>query len=66
MRRVPAIPPLPCTLQAPAYTPAVLAARERFLRDAAAAWARAGHTSTAASLTRAADVQAERHGSRRP
>ncbi len=63
MRRVPAIPPLPCAIQASAYTPAVLANRERFLRDAAAAWARAGHTTTADSLSRAADVQAERHGS---
>ena len=62
MRAVPAIPPQPGTLQAPAYTPLALASRERFLRDAAAAWARAGHTTTAENLSRAADAQAERHG----
>ena len=58
------IPPLPGTIQAPAYAPLALAARATFLRDAAAAWARAGHTDTADSLSRAADVQAARHGSR--
>lgn len=66
MRPVPAIPPLPGTIQAPGYTPAALAGRATFLRDAAAAWAKAGHAATADSLSRAADVQAERHGSRRP
>ena len=64
MRPVPAIPPQPATLQAPAYSPLALAARATFLRDAAAAWARAGHPTTADSLSRAADVQAARHGSR--
>ena len=59
-----AIPPQPATLQAPAYSPRAPAARTTFLREAAAAWARAGHTTTADSLSRAADVQAERHGSR--
>ena len=63
MNRSIAIPPMPPTLRAPAYTPLALAARERFLRDAAAAWARVGHTITAESLARAADVQARRHGS---
>ncbi|MGI4793632.1 MAG: hypothetical protein ACRYG8_06000 [Janthinobacterium lividum] len=56
-----AIPPMPATLVAPGYTPAALAARERFLRDAAAAWARAGDGATAARLTRDADVQRSRH-----
>ncbi len=60
--RVPAIPPQPPTIRAPAYTPLALASRERFLRDAAAAWASAGDAETAALLTRDADVQRGRHG----
>ncbi|MGI4797658.1 MAG: hypothetical protein ACRYG8_27160 [Janthinobacterium lividum] len=56
-----AIPPMPPTLRAPGYTPAALAARERFLRDAAAAWARAGDDATASRLSRDADVQQRRH-----
>ncbi|MGI4939608.1 MAG: hypothetical protein ACRYHQ_03385 [Janthinobacterium lividum] len=56
-----AIPPMPPTLRAPGYTPAALAARERFLRGAAAAWARAGDEQTAACLARDADVQQRRH-----
>ncbi len=56
-----AIPPLPCAIRAPAYTPAALASRERFLRDAAAAWGRAGDAETAALLARDADVQRGRH-----
>ena len=62
MRRVPAIPPLPCCLHAPGYTPLALAARERFLRDVAAAWAAAGQTAVAARLERDAEVQRRRHG----
>lgn len=62
MSRVPAIPPMPPTLRAPAYTSAALAGREGFLRDAAAAWARAGDVATSASLSRDADVQRVRHG----
>ena len=61
MSRFPAIPPIPPNLHAPGYTPAALASRERFLRDAAQAWARAGDGATSASLTRAADVQRDRH-----
>ena len=57
IRRSIAIPPMPPSYRAPGYTPAALAARERFLRDAAAAWARAGD-----SLARDADVQRRRHG----
>ena len=62
MHRSIAIPPMPPTYRAPGYTPAALAARERFLRDAAAAWERAGDTATAARMTRDADVQRLRHG----
>ena len=61
MRSVPAIPPLPDVIRAPGYTPAVLASRATFLRDAAAAWASAGHVETAALLARDADVQRSRH-----
>ncbi len=60
MSRVPVIS-IPPTLHAPAYTPAALAAREGFLRDAAAAWARAGDPATSASLSRDADAQRNRH-----
>ena len=60
MNRSIAIPPMPPTLRAPAYTPRAFAARERFLRDAAAAWARAGDTQTALLLARDADVQHRR------
>ena len=56
------IPPLPGTFQAPAYTSLALAGRATFLRDAAAAWARAGHTDVAVRLGRDADVQRRRHG----
>ena len=62
MHPVPAIPPLPCAIHAPAYSPLALAARATFLRDAAAAWARAGDVETATLLTRDADVQRSRHG----
>ena len=61
MSRFPAIPPMPPTLRAPAYTPAALASRERFLRGAAEAWARAGHGATSASLSRDADMQRSRY-----
>ncbi|NPD68297.1 hypothetical protein HN018_19320 [Lichenicola cladoniae] len=61
MNRSIAIPPMPPTLNAPAYTPLALAARERFLRDAASAWARAGDAQTALLLARDADVQHRRH-----
>ena len=60
-RRSIAIPPVPPTYRAPGYTPAALASRERFLRDAAAAWSRAGDSATAARLARDADVQRRRH-----
>ena len=62
MRRVLAIPPLPDTLRAPGYTPLALAARERFLSDAATAWRRAGQVEVAARLERDAEVQRRRHG----
>ncbi|NPD66621.1 hypothetical protein HN018_26750 (plasmid) [Lichenicola cladoniae] len=61
MNRAIAIPPMPATLNAPAYTPLALAARECFLRDAASAWARAGDAQTALLLARDADVQRRRH-----
>ena len=62
MRRVPAIPPMPGCLHAPGYTPLALAARERFLSDAANAWRRAGQADVAACLERDAEVQRRRHG----
>ncbi|MGI4797614.1 MAG: hypothetical protein ACRYG8_26930 [Janthinobacterium lividum] len=52
---------MPPTLHAPGYTPTALAAREQFLRDAAAAWDRAGDSVTAARLSHDADVQRSRH-----
>jgi hypothetical protein len=55
------IPPMPGSLNAPAYTPLALAARERFLRDMAAAYSRAGDSRTAALIARDADVQHARH-----
>lgn len=56
------IPPVPASLRAPAYTAAALSAREQFVRGAAEAWSKAGHTATASRPTAAADALAARIG----
>ena len=58
--RIP-VPPASGALFAPGFTPLALAARERFLRDMAAAYGRAGDARTAALIDRDADVQRDRH-----
>ena len=54
------IPPAPDRLRAPAYTPKATATRERFVRAAAEAWARAGDRETAERLSAVAEALRDR------
>ena len=54
------IPPAPDRLYAAGCSPEAIAMRERFVRSAAAAWARAGDRDTADRLSSAADALATR------